>query len=110
VTLHEMRRLARTKAADLVRRAGFVQFWGAEMARDPLLTKIQLELADSIERSVLVYENKPEDTEDLPKRMYKHGRAYRLHLPSGEKVNLGRNLPAALAKYSELMRNSHFGN
>jgi hypothetical protein len=104
VTLHEMRRLARTRAAEWVRRASFEQFWGRGARIDPQMVQIQSELADSIERSVVVYENKPEEIEDLPKRMYRHGRAYRLHLPNGEKINLGRDLPGALAQYSEVMR------
>ena len=40
---------------------------------------------------------------DLPKRMYRHGLVFRLHLPSGVKVSLGRELPSALMRYHELM-------
>lgn len=39
----------------------------------------------------------------LPWRMYLHGLSYRVHLPSGEKANLGRDLGEALRRYYALM-------
>lgn len=42
-------------------------------------------------------------TRDLPTRMYRHGRAFRLHLKDGQKVNLGREYATAMARYHELM-------
>lgn len=42
-------------------------------------------------------------TRDLPTRMYRHGRAFRLCLKDGRKVNLGREYPTAMLRYHELM-------
>jgi hypothetical protein len=39
----------------------------------------------------------------LPWRMYQHGMAYRFHHPDGRKINLGRDLSAALRNYYALL-------
>lgn len=39
---------------------------------------------------------------DLPRRMYRHGLGFRLHKEDGTKVNLGRDINAALTQYHVL--------
>lgn len=48
---------------------------------------------------------KPRKSESawLPKRVYEHYGSYRFHQPNGEKINLGRDYPRAIAKWAQLV-------